>query len=138
MTTLTTGGFHHIVLTVSDLARSFKFYTEVLDFKLNAGSVEAGRLFLINGSMVIGLGLPPDSIQTPVFDQFNENRMGLDHLSIGVESYEILENALEVLDQNEVPHGQIKDLSPAGFPVCVLAFRDPDNIQLELAAPAPA
>ena len=39
------------------------------------------------------------------------------------------------LKQLDASHGEIKDLSPAGLPVYVLAFRDPDNIQLELTAP---
>jgi hypothetical protein len=32
-----------------------------------------------------------------------------------------------------VAHGEIKPLEPFG--IAVLAFRDPDNIQLELTAP---
>ncbi len=137
MNTLKTGGVHHIVLTVSDLQCSVDFYTKVLDFKVNAGSVESGRVFLINGSMVLAVGLPPDGTQTPKNDQFSEHRMGLDHLSIAVNDYETLEFAKRTFDAHGVSHGDIKDLRPAGFPVCVLAFRDPDNIQLELTAPAP-
>jgi glyoxylase I family protein len=136
MSKITVGGVHHLVLTVSDLQRSVDFYTNVLDFRVNAGSIEAGRIFVVNGSMVIGLGLPPDGTKTPANDVFSEHRMGLDHLSLLVDSYNTLESAIQILDDNNVEHGAIKDLRPAGIAAFVLAFRDPDNIQLELTAPA--
>ena len=39
-----------------------------------------------------------------------------------------------MLDARGVPRGEIKDLG-AAFGLYVLAFRDPDNVQLELSAP---
>jgi len=45
-----------------------------------------------------------------------------------------LEQAARWFGQNGVPHGEIKDLGE-DFRIYVLAFRDPDNIQLELTAP---
>ena len=62
-----------------------------------------------------------------------KNRLGLDHLSFDVGSREALDEAVQLLDEHGVSHGEIKDLGEA-FGVCVLAFRDPDNIQLELTA----
>jgi hypothetical protein len=44
-----------------------------------------------------------------------------------------LEKAVSILHERGVPHGEIEDLGDMG--ICVLAFRDPDNIQLELSAP---
>ncbi|MGH7266760.1 MAG: hypothetical protein ACREMB_18205 [Candidatus Rokuibacteriota bacterium] len=49
-------------------------------------------------------------------------------------SRENLEDAVRVLDADGVPHGEIKDLG-AEFALYVVAFRDPDNVQLELTAP---
>jgi glyoxylase I family protein len=66
-------------------------------------------------------------------DRFDEFRIGLDHLSFTVNSRADLERALEALDQQDVPHGEIEDLGQ-DFGLYVLAFRDPDNIQLELTA----
>jgi hypothetical protein len=40
----------------------------------------------------------------------------------------------ESVNVGEVPHGQIKDLG-VDLRLYVLAFRNPDNIQLELTAP---
>jgi hypothetical protein len=41
---------------------------------------------------------------------------------------------VRLFDERDVPHGEIKDLGP-DLGIYVLAFRDPDNIQLELTAP---
>jgi len=38
-----------------------------------------------------------------------------------------------LVDEREVPHGEIRTLSELG--IHVLPFRDPDNIQIELTAP---
>jgi len=66
-------------------------------------------------------------------DAFNENRIGLDHLSLSVSTLEDLEAAAMFYDKHEIDHGEIKDLGP-GFAIHVMAVRDPGNIQLELTA----
>lgn len=136
MNALKTGGVHHVVLTVSDVKCSVDFYTRILDFRINAGSIEDNQVFLVNGNVALGIGLPHDPDQCPENDQFNEHRMGLDHLSLSVDSLDMLEFACQTFDVNGVPHGDIEDMRPYGFPVFVLPFRDPDNIQLELTVPA--
>lgn len=67
-------------------------------------------------------------------DRFDENRVGLDHLSFAVNSRQDLDEAIRILDEHGVSHGEIKDLGP-DLGIYILAFRDPDNIQLELTAP---
>ena len=59
--------------------------------------------------------------------------MGLDHVCFSVGSRDELEQAIVVLDEHKVSHGEIVDLS--GLAIYVLMFRDPDNIQIELTAP---
>lgn len=129
---IATGAVHHFRLTVSNVERARAFYTSVLGFKvvmeLNPG------VFLSNGTIGLGLGPSPDPGRAIKADRFDENRVGLDHLSFGVASREALEEAVRVLDRREVPHGEIKDLG-AAFGLYVVAFRDPDNVQLELTAP---
>jgi glyoxylase I family protein len=127
--TLITSAVHHIALTVADLDRSIQFYTTVLNFQL-IGEAEPKRL-ISNGTLMIGLG--PAQPTTPADTRFDEARVGLDHLSFGVSSRDDLLRAIEVLDRHDVPHGEIADLVPFG--ISILAFRDPDNIQLELTAP---
>jgi len=131
MTTITTAGVHHVALTVSDVRRSQQFYTELLGFK---HLTDFGpRALLHNGSVILGLTPPPDPAQAIAGDAFNENRIGLDHLSLSVASMADLEAAVALCDAKSVPHGEIKPLEPFG--IAVLALRDPDNIQVELTAP---
>ena len=123
---------HHFRLTVSDVNRATDFYTRVLGFRkvmdLNPGA------FLSNGAIGLGLGPSPDPARRGKVDRFDENRVGLDHMSFGVASRMALEDAVRVLDKHGVPHGEIKDLGQ-DFKLYIVAFRDPDNVQLELSAP---
>lgn len=126
-------GIHHIALTVTDIERARNFYTQVLGFQL---LMELGpKTILGNNTTLLALNLAYDQAQTPANDRFTENRAGLDHVSFAVASRADLETALQTFDQHGVSHGEINDLGHAGLPIYVLAFRDPDNIQLELTAP---
>lgn len=132
VTPIKTGGAHHVTLTVSNVRRSTDFYTGFLGFQVAA---EFGpRVALSNGSLLLVLTPPSDPAQAIANDRFNENRIGLDHLSLTVASRKDLENAATALAQHGVSHGEIHDLGP-GFGIYVMALRDPDNIQLELTAP---
>ena len=89
-----------------------------------------------NGNLLLILTPPPDPDQAHLDDRFDENRVGLDHLSLSVEAHADLEAAIRTFDERGVSHGAIKSLEPFG--IAVLAFRDPDNIQIELTAPLAA
>lgn len=130
---ITLNGVHHLALTVTDVPRARDFYSNILGFQV---LMELGpKVIMANGSTILALNLAPDSTQAPPNDRFTENRAGLDHVSFGVASRADLEAAVHTFDQNNVPHGEINDLGHVGLPIYVLAFRDPDNIQLELTAP---
>lgn len=126
-----TGAVHHSALTVADVARARKFYTEVLGFQ-EVGTF-GSKVVLGNGSVLLALGPAPSPRSNPSSDRFDESRVGLDHLSFTVSSRTDLEEATQVLDLLGVPHGEVVDL--AEFRISVLMLRDPDNIQIELAAP---
>ena len=129
-TQITTGGVHHLTLTVTNVDRACTFYTKLLGFQPIA---EFGpRVLLSNGSFILALGPAPEPQRAIRDDCFDENRVGLDHISLSVGSRADLEAAVRRFDEHGVPHGEIKDL--AAFGLYVLAFRDPDNIQLELTA----
>lgn len=135
------GPIHHLRLTVTDIARSRDFYTRLLGFTV---AVEAppkedpayqATYPILWGGVVMArdnllLGLRPVA---PQGDRFDEDRVGLDHLSFSVASRADLEQAVALFDANNVPHGEIKRLD--GFGIDILPFRDPDNIELELTAP---
>ena len=138
---IATGDIHHLRLTVTDVKRSREFYTQLLGFDVAVDSppegdptAEAaypvlwGGCVMVRGNLLLGL--------RPVAkagDRFDEDRVGLDHLSFNVGSRAELEDALKLFDELGVPHGPIKALE--GFGILVLPFRDPDNIQVELTAP---
>lgn len=127
-----TGAVNHMTLTVTNVERSVEWYTRLLGFQVAMSFGE--RVILSNGGALVVLGPPPHAEQSIPDDSFNENRVGLDHVSFNVGSHADLEAAMRLFDENGVSHGEIKDLGPdLGF--YVLAFRDPDNVQLELTAP---
>jgi len=136
------GGIHHLRLTVTDVNRSREFYTGLLGFEVAAESpppddpsapevfkVLFGGVVLVRGGLLMGL-----RPVAPAGDRFDEDRVGLDHLSFGVSSRADLEEAVRLFDERGVPHGDITTLG--GFGIHILPFRDPDNIQVELTAPA--
>jgi len=139
--TLPLTGYAHVRLTVTDIARSRKFYDDVfgLDvaFELPPDADQATRdqlaflyggvIYQLPGGSLLGLRPVADGSDT-----FDENRTGLDHVSFGVGSKNDLQAAADKLDGLGVAHGEIKDIG-AGF---LLEFRDPDNTALELFAPA--
>jgi glyoxylase I family protein len=142
---ISTGGIHHLRLTVTDVQRSREFYTSLLGFQVAVesppddapGADEAfkilfGGVVMIRGNLLMGL-----RPMAPAGDAFDPDRVGLDHLSFDVASREDLEQAVRLFDEGGVTHGAITRL--AGFGIDVLPFEDPDGIQLELTAPiAPA
>ncbi len=111
-------GIHHIELTVKDLKRSREFYGIFPGFKKVAEYPNFVMFF--NGHFYLGL---TDHKQKQTTSKFSETNVGLDHVSFQVQSKEDLEEALKIYG------GEIKKLSNDLY---VLAFRDPDNIQLEL------
>lgn len=135
MAAISVGGINHLTLTVSDVPRSRDFYTQVLNFTVMM-ELAPERVILTNGQTLLVLTEPWDRSAAPLTnDRFHENRIGLDHVSFGVDSMEALRGAAAELDRLGVQRGEIRDLSGAGLPMAVMAFRDPDNIQLELTAP---
>jgi catechol-2,3-dioxygenase len=64
---------------------------------------------------------------TAAADEFDERRVGLDHLAFRVADKTELERWVTRLDDKGVTHSGIIDI---GFGPTVV-FRDPDNIQLE-------
>jgi len=125
-------GFHHLTLTVTDYNRAREFYTGVLGLNVIA-ELSPTRCVVGNNQMFFGISEPPDPDRAIDNDRFNENRVGLDHLSFTVESRQDIESAQQVLAEMGVRHAEIKDLPDFG--ITVMTFWDPDDIQLELSAP---
>ncbi|MBC8090451.1 MAG: VOC family protein [Pseudonocardia sp.] len=133
-------GYSHVRVTVTDIARSRSFYDSVFGFpvayELPADADEATReqLWFLFGGVIYQIpgglfGLRPMASSG---DRFDENRPGLDHVSFTVADRAAIDAAAAELDKLGVTHEGVKDIG-AGY---ILEFRDPDNIALELNAPA--
>lgn len=121
----------HVALTVSDLSKSVPWYEELF----GAAPVldeDTGPfrhvVWLVGGTTLVGLHEFPD-LADP--SQFNERRLGLDHLAFACANRSDLEEWQERLNELGISHGGIVD---AGYG-SGLSFRDPDNIALEFFAP---
>lgn len=119
---------HHVELTVSDLARSEAWYTDVLGFEKIGGMEKEDHsvVMLRAGALMVGL---VGHTATPASDSFTERRVGLDHVGFQVPTADDVEQWARHLDARGVEHTEVKDGALPGTRVVI--FRDPDDIQLE-------
>jgi glyoxylase I family protein len=131
-------GYAHVRLTVTDIARSREFYDRVfalpVAFEVPADADEETRQqlgFLYGGVIYrLGAGLLGLRPVAPDGDRFDEDRVGLDHLSFAVADADAVHAAARRLEELGVPHGGVKDLGRS----VLVEFRDPDGLALELYA----
>jgi glyoxylase I family protein len=126
---------HHMAVTVRDLSVSEPWYTALFDAEpvINEDTdpnMHHTVYLLGNGTL---FGLHQHDTPAPN-ERFSEFRVGLDHVSFGVENRGELEKWARRLDDLNIAHGRIKD-APYGSGV---SFRDPDGIALEFFAPPAA
>ena len=121
--------FNHYALTVSNLQRSIDWYGRLFDSPPVAVMDEDNFGAAIWFEPMFAIHANHDQVEGDIFD---ESRIGLDHIAFGCTTREELESWPARLDGLGIEHGEILD-RPYG---AGLAFRDPDNIQLELFLPA--
>jgi catechol 2,3-dioxygenase len=117
----------HVVIQVSDLERSMKFYTEVLNFRVSDRSPE-GAVFLTSVGEHHTVGLFPSKgkdAPTTVKDAVR-----LHHFAMEVESLDALFEAREYLKERGVPIVFEGRHRMGGH--TSIEFLDPDGFQLEL------
>jgi glyoxylase I family protein len=141
---LSLGTPHHIRFTVTDVAASTKFYSELLGLQVAAAEAPPeghehheeiletlqDGVILSNGAMLIGLR-PVDAAHAG--DRFNPFRVGLDHVSFALDSRAELDAKIAELDAAGIEHGPVRELQ--SFQLAFVAFFDPDGIALEFTAP---
>ncbi len=123
-------GIAHVDLTVRNPRGSARWYHEVLGLAILEELEDNGHTMVLMQHpatrITICLGCHPRSPR----DLFDERRTGLDHLSFLVADRAELVAWAARLDALGVEHTPVQDVQYGH----VLAFRDPDNIALELFA----
>lgn len=141
MSLVSSTGFAHVRLTVTDIRRSKDFYDRMFGWQVvvdSSAQVEDPAVLKSQEQYYGGVvyqtpqgtlfGLRP--VGTEVF---NPDATGLDHVSFAVETRGALEAAAAELDNAGIEHGEVTDLTDAGL--AILSFQDPDDINVELTAP---
>jgi glyoxylase I family protein len=120
-------GISHVELTVSDSDQAAIWWQHVMGFvvvRQFRGESFEGRVMVHPSGVGVCVVTHDGTGETGAFD---EQRVGLDHLSFRVTDSDELARWVAHLDANDVAHSGIID---ADFGPTVV-FRDPDNVQLE-------
>ena len=119
-------GVDHVGLTVTDLDRSERFYTDVFDL-VRVLDFGYGRLLIHpRTGFVVAITTPDGAAGAP----FTELNTGLDHIGFTAASRGELVEWERKLEALGVTYTPIRDME-LGYH---LNFRDPDNIALEISA----
>ena len=126
-----TTGLNHVILTISDVERARAFYGKLLGFALHdMPDVPGGGFFFESGP--VWFFFFPSREPIPG-DRFSEFRVGLDHLAFAAPNEEALHALAARLQAAGVETNGVEVFAPTGNRY--VAFRDPDNIQLEYWLP---
>lgn len=124
-------GYHHLNVTVTDVARSAAWYTEVLGFTTVKEFERDGYIKVVMahpGSRTM-FGLTGHGARASG-DVFTEFRTGMDHVAFTVKDGAELDAWKAHFERLGVTHSEIKPSVMGNL----IAFRDPDNIQYEVYA----
>jgi len=141
MALITSSGFSHVRLTVTDIVRSKTFYDQVFGWPIAIDASDSvnepgvkdspekfygGTVYQTPQGTLFGL--------RPVGSSgFDPQQTGLDHVSFAVAARADLVSAAAALTEAGIKHGEVIDLADAG--IAILSFQDPDDINVELTAP---
>jgi len=142
MTTVTQPRLHHLALTVTDLESSVQWYGEVFDVHPVLDVPHEGGVGRILADADRQLMIALHRHDTNDGALFAETATGLDHAGFTVPTRADLEAWQDHLEAHGVVRTDTADKPLTQSPIAdepyasVLVFRDQDNIQLELFAPA--
>lgn len=119
-------GIDHVALRSTDLARSRRFYVDVLGLPV---AVERPNLFIVRaGDALVGV-IGPDA-RSPATDAFSPFRVGLDHVALRARNEAELHVTAAALTARGVEHSGVRVNELRGN--AYLAFKDPDGIAWQL------
>lgn len=133
---------HHVALTVSDVDASVAWYEEIFPIRHQVDIPHQGGVGKLLADDDRDLMIVLHHHERNDGGPFAETATGLDHVGLTVTTRADLEAWQEHLDAHGVAKADVADRPLTQSPILdapyasVLVFRDPDNIQLELFAPA--
>src|SRR5438270_9375973 len=120
----------HVVLRVSDVERSMRFWTEILGFNVSDRN-EQGMVFLRYGSDHHTIALAPARELTPLPDK-SRGELGFDHMALEVGNVSDLVRIRDFLQANGIKVVFDGRRGPGSNPG--VEFLDPDGYMIELYA----
>lgn len=126
-------GYHHLGLTVRDVAASEAWYAETLGLvrafveKHDNDTGFAVVMTRPGTSFFLGLDHHQDADRQP----FDPRRTGLDHVALAVSSPEEVHAWARHLDARGIAHDPVLETSDP-MPLAMVLLRDPDGIVVEL------
>jgi catechol 2,3-dioxygenase-like lactoylglutathione lyase family enzyme len=141
MPTVARPRLHHLALTVTDVDASTRWYEDVFGVTFQMDAPHPGGVGKVLADDTWELMIVLHHHDANDASNFAETTTGLDHAGFFVPSRADLEAWQIHLEARGVTRCDTADKPLTQSPIadeaygCVLVFRDPDNIQLELFAP---
>jgi glyoxylase I family protein len=123
---IVTTGVHHLALRCTDLARSRRFYVEMLGFVPLLDT--PGLCIVAAGQTAVAIRAPGATTESS--DTFDPFRVGLDHVALSCADPAELQRVAAALTGWGVEHTGVKTDEVLGKDY--VAFSDPDGIKWEL------
>jgi catechol 2,3-dioxygenase-like lactoylglutathione lyase family enzyme len=142
--TTTRAQLHHVAITVHDFDRSLPWYEAVFGIAYRMDVPHEGGVGKLMTDDAWQLALVLHEHDNTPACSFDERVVGLDHIGFAVGSRDDLLEWQRHLEAQGVARAAAADRPLTQAPIAdepygaILVFRDPDNIQLELFAPAEA
>ncbi len=129
-----TQGAHHIGLTVPDIEKTGRFFTETLGYAQVGEVPDYPAVFLTDGTTMITLWRTADPETAVSFDR--RNVIGLHHLALTVESLDALETLHGDLQSTDDVVIEFAPEPLGGGPTQHMICAIPGGIRVEFIAPS--
>ena len=129
-----TQGAHHIGLTVPDLEKTGRFFTETLGYAQVGEVPDYPAVFLSDGTTIITLWRAADAETAVSFDR--RNVIGLHHLALTVQSLDALETLHGDLQSTDDVVIEFAPEPLGGGPTQHMICAIPGGIRVEFIAPS--
>ena len=131
--TAITQGAHHIGLTVPDLDRTRRFFTDALGLNQIGEVPDYPAVFLTDGSIMITLWQATDPANAVPFDR--RNVIGLHHFALKVDGQEALDSLYDKLATEPDVEIEFPPEPLGGGPTRHMMCYIPGGIRVEFLAP---